>query len=271
MMEAMKISIVKLGGSVITNKSEIEEINEENIRSLMKQLAKSNSHIVLIHGAGSFGHPIAKKYGLIDGDSEPTTEKLLAVSRTHHKVQILNSELIRIGNEEGLPLFPLAPSAFVIETKEGEYDYSRTIVNDVVKQGFIPVFYGDMILSQSRSFTVLSGDVTMHKIAFILQENGFDVKHVVYVSDVNGLYTSDPKIDPNAEMIEDVAAEEFDKYLVLASGSSSTDVTKGMYGKLIEIKEFVKRGINVSIVNVKGKQLQNCLNGLNYIGTTFRA
>jgi isopentenyl phosphate kinase len=64
------LTIIKIGGSVATFKEKIKPIFREKIVS---QLAKEfsdyrDSHkkesFILVHGAGSFGHPLAKKYDL---------------------------------------------------------------------------------------------------------------------------------------------------------------------------------------------------------------
>ncbi len=266
----IEVSIVKLGGSVITDKNATEVIAEDNIKKLLSQIKEAGGKVVIVHGAGSFGHPIAKKYDLISGSDEPDDEKLLAVSRTHQKVQFLNTEIVRIGNDLGLPLFPISPSSFVLEVLEG-YDFSRDIVSVVLKKGLIPVLYGDMVLSETRNFTVLSGDIIMHKISDSLRQDGFNVKRVIYVSDVDGLFTADPKIDPHADLIENVEYRQFEDVLAMASGSSNTDVTQGMYGKLLEIQNFLLAGTDVSIISSKGGRLKDSLRDIECTGTRFKS
>ena len=64
--------LLKFGGSVITDKySNVTSINNENLKKIGKLINFSESQVIIVHGAGSFGHPAAKKYklseGLIDG------------------------------------------------------------------------------------------------------------------------------------------------------------------------------------------------------------
>ena len=63
--------IIKLGGAAITKKDELETIDDEVLDAcvsiIAKQREKGNPNIVVVHGAGSFGHFSAKKYGVADG------------------------------------------------------------------------------------------------------------------------------------------------------------------------------------------------------------
>ena len=57
--------IVKLGGSVITRKNEVERARPKILTRLAEELAADPTvPLVVLHGAGSFGHPGAKRWGL---------------------------------------------------------------------------------------------------------------------------------------------------------------------------------------------------------------
>ena len=66
-MSRTNINIIKLGGSVITDKTSYRKIRKENLSQICKQLLNSNIPYILIHGAGSFGHIIAEKHSIQDG------------------------------------------------------------------------------------------------------------------------------------------------------------------------------------------------------------
>ena len=55
--------VIKIGGAVVTDKSQLEFARPEVIRCLAEDLAPScaaGPDVVLVHGAGSFGHPQAR-------------------------------------------------------------------------------------------------------------------------------------------------------------------------------------------------------------------
>jgi isopentenyl phosphate kinase len=64
----MNLAIVKIGGSVITDKKSLTpKINSKNLKIIAGQLKNFKLPYILIHGAGSFGHPIVKKSGIDRG------------------------------------------------------------------------------------------------------------------------------------------------------------------------------------------------------------
>ena len=55
--------LMKLGGSVITDKrSQTPKCRRENITRIAEIISKSQNKIIIVHGAGSYAHPLAKKY-----------------------------------------------------------------------------------------------------------------------------------------------------------------------------------------------------------------
>jgi isopentenyl phosphate kinase len=59
--------IIKIGGSVITNKAIQDSFKKDVLDNLAQQIKKSKKDIIIVHGAGSFGHILAKKYNLNQG------------------------------------------------------------------------------------------------------------------------------------------------------------------------------------------------------------
>jgi len=58
------IILLKLGGSLLTDKNKPFSIREDVVKSAVRQVIEANKKIILIHGGGSFGHPLAKFLGL---------------------------------------------------------------------------------------------------------------------------------------------------------------------------------------------------------------
>ena len=59
--------ILKIGGSSLTNKDSSEsEVNFESLERIALEIKSSLDNgpkqLIIVHGAGSFGHPPAKKY-----------------------------------------------------------------------------------------------------------------------------------------------------------------------------------------------------------------
>lgn len=71
---------------------------------------------------------------------------------------------------------------------------------------------------------------------------------LILITDVNGLYTSNPKIDPDAEHVEIIPALTRDVF-ALAGGTNGDHGTGGMTTKLQAAKIASEKGINTIIVN----------------------
>ena len=67
MKRKKEILLLKLGGSLLTDKNKPFFIREEVVKSTIQQIINANEKVILIHGGGSFGHPLAKKYNISKG------------------------------------------------------------------------------------------------------------------------------------------------------------------------------------------------------------
>ena len=65
------VIILKIGGSIITDKNSIEpKVNYDNLDRISSEIANAFNNksldiadgLIIVHGAGSFGHTPAKKY-----------------------------------------------------------------------------------------------------------------------------------------------------------------------------------------------------------------
>ena len=81
--------IIKLGGSVITEKSKQEFFRQDVMDVLSKEIKKADKEVILGHGAGSFGHIVAKQYELYNGYKNDS--QINGFSLTCATVQKLNS------------------------------------------------------------------------------------------------------------------------------------------------------------------------------------
>lgn len=256
------LTILKLGGSVITVKDKALTPNTSVIRRLAKEIARSQaSPLIIVHGGGSFGHPLAAKYRIAEGFMD--RNQLEGFSKTHNAMMALNMLVVEALVNEGLPAFSIAPSSLII-TRRGRIQYiHKDLLEEALKLGFIPVLYGDAVLDYELGFTILSGDQILSKLAIEL-----DANRIIVGVDVDGLYTADPKISPEAQLITYLTIDRLESLMGVLSGSRSIDVTGGMMGKIRELKAPVMNGIEVLIVNaLKPGNIYRALKGEEVVGT----
>ena len=271
----MNISIVKLGGSIITEKGKERVFNEKNMIRVATEIANSKKQCIIVHGAGSFGHPIAKKYNLVAGN--PNWERnshfepnLIATSEARYWLNYLHNKFIYILNKYGIPTFSLPVSSSGIEIENNNISLPVEQLEIALKNGFFPVLYGDIILSRHRGFTVISGDKIISLTSKALHLKFCKIDQVVFCSDVDGIYRENPMKNPNAELIKEIQYREMKDIINLAEDSTYDDVTGGMKGKIEQINVLLENKINVKIVNSnKNSRLENALMNSKFIGSSF--
>ena len=111
--------VVKLGGSVVTDKASPFTYRGNAVISLSKEMAASQLRLVVVHGGGSFGHPVAKQYGLSSRASSVWSAE--GVSRTRAAMFRLNKLVCSSMSEAGLSPYPFAPFDLLMIGAEPRY------------------------------------------------------------------------------------------------------------------------------------------------------
>jgi isopentenyl phosphate kinase len=236
------MQVLKLGGSVITIKDKAMTADYVGIRRLSEEIkAAWPLPLVLVHGGGSFGHPVAKKYRLIEGYK--SERQVVGFARTHRAMHELNSIVVDALIEKGVPAISISPSSFIL-TEKGRIDtINLEVIGRLVVKGVLPVLFGDVVIDRSKGFTILSGDQLTVRLAIDL-----GAERLIFGVDVDGVYTSNPKLVPEARIIREFPLEQLMGYIKIGE-ALTTDVTGGMLGKVSEAKYAVEAGVEVLIAN----------------------
>lgn len=253
--------LIKLGGSVITDKKEYRVFNSETVSRLCREMKESGEDIIVVHGAGSFGHVLAKKHRLNDGRMSP--DQIPAYAQVCSDVRELNGMIVSELNRAGLPSVSVPPgSCFVMEDRELIME-STEVIEGLWSMGIMPVMFGDVVLDRRLGFAILSGDQIMEKLADL-----FDVKRIIFVSDIDGLYDDDPKSNPDAELYADVNAGTLES---VRSPIGVDDVTGGVHGKMEAMLRMCSETRECILLNgnVEGRLL-SALRGEDVVCTRAR-
>ena len=232
--------LIKIGGSVITNKEKEDTFKEKIMQNLSEQIKKSGENAIIIHGAGSFGHILAEKYNLNNGFSKK--EQILGFSKTLEKVQTLNTYVLRSLQKQGLSAVSIPPHTILTLDNHTSNGMDYKIFEEYLEKNFLPVTYGDVVIDKKLGFSICSGDLLM-----VLLAKHFKPKKVIFVIDEDGLYTSNPKLDKNAKFIGKTSINDLEK--LVTTLDKHADVTGGMAGKIKTIKEISKQGIDTILLN----------------------
>jgi len=232
--------IIKLGGSVITKKSKFATYNKEIMQKLATEIKKAEVECLIIHGAGSFGHVLAKKHALHEGFQSATQR--IGFSETQNLVQKLNSYVLESFIEAHLPVVSLSPHTMVTLNNTQLHSIQYEIFDHYINAGFTPVTYGDVALDTNLGFSICSGDLLILALA-----SYYKPIKTIFVIDEDGLYTKNPKKYKDAEFIDMIAADKLST--LLTTLDDHADVTKGMEGKINTINEISKLKIDTVLLN----------------------
>jgi isopentenyl phosphate kinase len=268
--EEKELIILKLGGSVITKKSEEKaEIDEENLERLAKEISEAKKEkdfkLIIVHGAGPFGHVPAKKYKLHEGLKNE--EQVKGFARTHQLMEKLNFLVVSKLQNEGLNAIAYQPSSLGILKERRLIYFPTNVLEEFLKLNLIPVLYGDVLVDKNKGIGILSGD---HLVPYLAEKLNSD--KIILCADVDGIFTEDPKKNKNAQLIPLLSRNNLNKIKEL-SGSKNTDVTGGMSRKVQELLELVEKNkeVKIEIINgFKSGLLKRTLLGEMGLGTTIR-
>lgn len=260
---ATALTVLKLGGSIITNKQREFTASEKAISRLTKEIREGVSGpLIIIHGGGSYGHHMAKRYELSEGYRNQA--QILGFVRTRQSMMELNKIVLDSAIRNGLPCVSVQPSAFVrMKNRRIEEIDLRNII-DLLNLQMIPLLYGDIALDQRLGFCILSGDQLACRLATELA-----AAQVILAVDVDGVFDSDPKLHPKARLVERLTTA--DARALIQKGEERArdpDVTGQMMGKLREILPVAERGTRVVILNGRvPRRVSEALKGRLTVGT----
>lgn len=263
-MSEVKPIILKIGGSVITDKNGELAARTDVINRLAEETKKAGvKNLIIVHGGGSFGHPTAQKYGIKEGLKDEAQK--VGFAETHHVMTVLNGLVMDALVWHSIAAFSMAPSCCVI-TENGRIKLcDDVILETLLKMGITPVLYGDAVLDAKLGFTVLSGD---QLVAYLARK--FGASKIIIGVDTDGLCDADPKVEKNAKLYTRLTLGELEKVKSKLGGSTASDVTGGMLGKISELVPAVEQGIPVVMVNAsKSNRVYKALMGEKVEGTVI--
>ena len=154
--------LIKLGGSVITDKTRYRTFNAGRVMRLCQEIKDSGESVIIVHGAGSFGHMLAKEYALNEGFKDHS--QISAVAKVCYDVRDLNAMIVKALNDVGLPAVSVPTgSCFMMDDRELILDDPK-VLTAMFDKGIMPVMFGDVVMDKKWGFSICSGDQIMEKL-----------------------------------------------------------------------------------------------------------
>ncbi|ACV24251.1 isopentenyl phosphate kinase [Methanocaldococcus fervens] len=230
-------TILKLGGSILSNKNMPFSVKWDNleriameIRNALDYYKNKNKEIklILVHGGGSFGHPVAKKYLKIENGNKTFVNMEKGFWDIQKAMRRFNNIVIDTLQSYGIPAVSIQPSSFVVFGDKLIFDTSA--IKEMLKRNLVPVVHGDIVVDDKNNFKIISGDDIVPYLA-----NNLKADLILYATDVDGVLI-------NNNVIKRIDEKNIDEVLSYLSGSNTIDVTGGMRYKIEMIRRNKCRG-----------------------------
>ncbi len=251
MEHAKKLTIIKLGGALLTDKS----VPYTSTNAIIKEMAREIKEcidsgliedLIIVHGVGSFGHPPVLEHKLHHGFQG--THQLIPLSQTQLSVNkfriFLTNELIDVG----IPVNLLHSSSIFASEKMRISDFFLDSIKGFLSIGMVPLIGGDMIFDKNMGFCVGSGD----QISTLLSKE-LMADRMIFATDVSGIHEKDPKLVPDSPIIKNLNVKDLEEVINNMDNSILKDASGAMKGKLkslVALKDQILNGFEISIISM---------------------
>jgi len=265
-----KILVLKLGGSLITDKSKPYTMRTDILRAASKEIGNCMKEglvkkLAIVHGVGSYGHPPVIQHKLYKGFISES--QLLPISCTQSEVNELRRAVTACLQDEGVPVNLFHTSSIATARKGQIVKMDLEAVKGFMSIGMVPVLGGDMVYDTEMGFSVGSGD----QVAAILARE-LKATDLIFATDVAGVYDADPKVNSGARPIKEISLSNPQE--LAKAKDNERDASGAMRGKLYVLeglKPELSQGLRLSIISMMTPgRLSTFLQGGLVEGTLIR-
>lgn len=249
---------VKLGGSLITDKSKPYTTRDDVIKRLCKEIheGRDGKPLLIGHGGGSFPHISASKYETHKGViNEKSWE---GFARVQNDAATLNRIIVSSLIEAGENAISIQPSASCIARNDSIIEWYTKPIETSLSEGLIPVPYGDVCLDEKKGCCIISTEEIFRFLSERLKP-----ERIIMVGKTDGV------LDSKGETIKEITKDNYEgiKKDVLSSDGIA-DVTGGM---VLKVEKAFETGTEIEIINgLKAGLLKHSLLGERGLGTIIR-
>jgi isopentenyl phosphate kinase len=257
--KSQSLVLLKLGGSLITDKSQPRSLRQETLQRLAEEIATARQKIpslqlIVGHGAGSFAHVSAKKHATRMGVHTP--DQWLGFAEVWWDAATLNRLVMEAFFAAGMPVVSLPPSASVTAQEGAVARWDLGPLKSALEVGLVPVIYGDVIFDLQRGGTILSTEDLFSHLVTQLHPG-----RMLLAGIEPGVWQDFPD---RSEIIPKITPKNYQEILHVLSGSAETDVTGGMESKVDQAVALINKFPGLEILIFSGDEpgnLQNVLLG----------
>ena len=264
---SQEIVLIKLGGSVITNKEVPMMVRKMVLKRLVEEIAQvrkeSDEIFILGHGSGSFAHSPALRYKTMDGFINDESEMGMAI--TQDSAAKLNRIVVQECLSQELPAVSFAFSSTLVTKNKRKQSWSGQVLKQYLEKNLLPITYGDVIVDSEQGCTIWSTERIFGFLSeWLQQETSYKIKRVIYVNEVDGVLD----LDNDGQVISEISRDNVEQVKKMMTKTKGFDVTGGMWHKIEESLKLAENKIETLIISgLKEGNLYRALVGQEYKGT----
>ena len=239
MSDSSEILLVKLGGSLITDKTRPETVRLEVIQRLAREIRQATVDtplpLVIGHGSGSFGHVAASESRIHEGVSDPA--QVTGVSTTQAQACKLHQIVVTALRDAGVPAYSIAPSSCLM-SRGGQPDqvWPEPLLA-ALELGLVPVVYGDVVMDRTWGASICSTESLFLALVPALGSRGVFVQRVVWLGATDGVR------DAQGNAVPEIPVSRLATETAGVDGAAGTDVTGGIRLRLEAVGSLAQQGI----------------------------
>ncbi len=250
-------TVIKVGTSTLTyGNGNLNIRGIENLCKVIADLKNAGNEIILV-SSGAIGMGVGK-LGLKEKPKDiPTKQAAAAVGQC--ELMYVYDKLFSEHNHTVAQILMTGDDF----SHSDRYENFRNTLDRLLALGVLPVVNENDTIATSE---IKVGD---NDTLSAMTAVGASADLLILLSDIDGLYTADPKTDKNATLIKEVKAID-EKIIALAGGKGSELGTGGMITKIHAAQLCTKSGIDMIIANgTDAAVLYDIFDG-KAVGTYFR-
>ena len=244
-----ELAFLKLGGSLLTDKTRAEVVQEDVLRRVAGEVFRARQdaphlRLLLGHGSGSFGHVAARQHGTRAGVQGE--QGWLGFAQVADAAARLNRLVVAAFLDAGVPVWSVQSSTGVL-CHDGEIQsWPSQQLELALARGLAPLVFGDAVLDSARGGTIASTEELFVWLAQRLRP-----ARIVLAGTVDGVYSGDPLHDPATERWPEISPDDLPRLRASLGGSHGVDVTGGMASKVAEMCQLTasQPGLEVRLVS----------------------
>ncbi len=251
--------VVKVGTSTLAHST--GNLNIRRVTELCRVLSdlKNQGHEILLVSSGAIGMGVGKLALSEKPDDIPGKQAAAAIGQC---------ELMYVYDKEFGEYNHIVAQILVtgddVQNEVRYRNFSNT-VHRLLEMNALP------IINENDSISVEEIQIGDNDTLGAIVAKTVEADLLVILTDTDGLYTADPRLDPNASLIKEVPVIT-PELMTLGGGSGTKQGTGGMATKLSAAQIATEAGVETIIISgTRPEMLYNITEGNDFTGTRFLA